>query len=222
MLIIDMKRRTFNLDADNFPIGPIFEDLKRLIPNIGFFAQLQFDDTGGLIASRLNKNASEQDVQGSLSVDEVRGFAGFGTLMAERLQAAKGEVIAAAREVQYARQAVSFWFTDDTTGVDKAHVRVNRADLDSMNDFGPLLEGDARSWDANTFWYPSEPGYDVVPLPNETAAKRFKLAFISHHRQFKEAFLRLMQKIQAAPDLEALAAIDVTADEHWPNIEEPS
>ena len=146
------------------------------------------------------------DAPAPLSAEEIA---------AAQLAAQEAKVEEASAE-QYRRQAGSFTHTDTEAGTIQARVRAARADMDALADFGPLLEARAQPWDAQEVWFASAPGYDTIALPTEAAAKRFKLALLNHHKRYKGHLMRLTALIYAASDGDAVAAIDVTADSHWP------
>lgn len=142
--------------------------------------------------------------------------------VAAQLQAAIAVKVGQARAEQYARQAVSFWYTSPDNLVINAHVRCAEIDEQSLNTFALLIQIPEDQWDGAASWVAAEPTYDAVALPTAQLAKAFAIAMTLHMKVWKEAFLSLMSQIQTAQDLAAVEAIDVTADAHWPNIQEPS
>ena len=172
------------------------------------------------------------DGRQEIQISELGPKADFGTAapaalsdeeVATALQVQITAKVAAARAEQYERMAVSFWFTNADGNVSNAHVRCDQVDEASLNTFGlaPVLRTDAQ-WSPDTVWAPAEPIYDEVPLPTRAAANEFARAMVDHLEVWKVAFLGLMVAIQNANDLDALAAIDVGDDSHWPQISDPS
>lgn len=77
MLTIDLKDRRFYTNDGAFPLATIFDELVKLVPNIGFFARVSFDDEGQPLDPIPHRSSGDLEIKGTVTASQVMEFDGY-------------------------------------------------------------------------------------------------------------------------------------------------